>query len=239
MSNADSSSRLLWLDSLRGIAIVAMMAYHFVFDLSQQGWITVNMYEDTRWIVIRSLIVSLFVWIAGLSLTLRPSLQGFMRRWAQLFTCALAVTLGSWVMFPQSYIFFGVLHFFCVASLVGVAVRTRPRLSLILGVIIFGLGLSLQSSFFDQPYWQWLGMMTHKPITEDYVPIFPWLGVYCLGMACGHRLKAISSLFKPLDTVSPYLSKPLHFLGQRSLRVYMLHQPIFLAFLWLLSRALT
>ena len=30
--------------------------------------------------------------------------------------------------------------------------------------------------------------MTGKPITEDYVPLFPWTGVMLIGVAAGHAL---------------------------------------------------
>ena len=40
----------------------------------------------------------------------------------------------------------------------------------------------------DAPWLNWIGMMTHKPATEDYVPLFPWLGVVLIGVALGHVL---------------------------------------------------
>ena len=34
----------------------------------------------------------------------------FWRRWCSIALCALLVSVGSWLMFPTSYIYFGVLH---------------------------------------------------------------------------------------------------------------------------------
>ena len=77
-----------------------------------------------------------------------------------------------------------------------------------------------------------MGLITQKPVTEDYVPLLPWLGVVCWGFAFGQwQIKkgwhfAVHPLFKPV-------SKPLSVLGQHSLVYYMLHQPILIGLLYL------
>lgn len=234
--NSTSNPRIHWLDSLRGAAICMMMSYHFIFDLNQYDWVSVNLYEDPFWLSLRAMIVSLFVWISGISLVIRSSQKStFFVRWLQISGCALCVSVGSWLMFPKSYIFFGVLHFFCVASVIGMSLRHYPRFNLVLGFVCLTIGLCFQHAFFDQPSWQWLGLMTHKPITEDYVPLLPWFGVYCLGLTSGVWLRLINKPFSVLERLPSPIHLTLQWLGKRSLRVYMLHQPIFLAGLWLFN----
>ena len=51
----------------------------------------------------------------------------------------------------------------------------------------------------DEDRWLgWLGFMTHKPVTEDYVPLFPWAGVLLLGVAAGHGVRKKGPLNAPL-----------------------------------------
>jgi uncharacterized membrane protein len=75
--------------------------------------------------------------------------------------------------------------------------------------------------------------MTHKPVTEDYVPLFPWTGVVLLGIAAGHLLWRHA--FAPLAWLAR-APAPLRWLGRHSLVVYMVHQPLLLGALWLALR---
>ena len=65
-----SPQRLDRLDALRGAAIVWMALFHLAFDLNHFGWLNPkqNFYTDPLWTVQRSCIVSLFLFVAGLSL---------------------------------------------------------------------------------------------------------------------------------------------------------------------------
>ena len=102
------------VDALRGLALVSMTAYHFAFDLNHFGYIRQNFYDDPLWTLQRTAIVSLFLFTAGLGQVLAVQAgQGwrrFGRRWGQVAACAALVSLGSWWMFPRSWISFGVLH---------------------------------------------------------------------------------------------------------------------------------
>ena len=96
------------------------------------------------------------------------------------------------------------------------------------------LGLSLihilprlvQHRFFDQPFSHWVGLVTHKPITEDWVPVLPWLGVMLWGLALGQWLLQRRPVW--LAGPLPGALKPLAVLGRWSLSFYMLHQPVFI-----------
>ena len=86
---------------------------------------------------------------------------------------------------------------------------------------------------FDGRTLGWVGFMTAKPMTEDYVPLFPWMGVLLLGVALGHVL--VRTRFAVLAPLAR-LPLALRLLGRRSLVVYLLHQPLMIGALWLLLR---
>ena len=214
------------LDALRAVAIVWMAIFHFSFDLNHFGFIRQNFYTDPFWTVQRSCIVSLFLFCAGFgqAIALAQAQQGprFWRRWAQVAGCALLVTAGSWFVFPNSFISFGVLH--CIALALVVL-----RLSAGAGAWLWPLGLLalllpqwLQSPWFDTRWTNWIGLVTHKPIAEDYVPLLPWLGVMGWGLAGGQWVLARRRTW--VTGAVPDLLKPLAVLGRWSLSFYMLHQ---------------
>ena len=108
------SGRFEAVDALRGLAMVWMTAFHFSYDLNHFGFWQQDFYRDTFWTGQRTLILSLFLFCAGLgqaiALAQGQSWPRFGRRWAQIAGCALLVSAGSWLMYPQSFIYFGVLH---------------------------------------------------------------------------------------------------------------------------------
>lgn len=231
-------SRFAALDALRGCAIALMVAYHFCFDLQYYGFIHANFNVDPFWLKSRAFIVSLFLFVVGISLVLANrrvvNWRAWRRRFGILMFCAALTSLTSYVMFPESWIFFGVLHFIATASLLGLAFLRWHRLTPVAGLILIAAGLMVESPFFDQPALQWLGMMTYKPFTEDYVPLLPWFGVVLLGMFLG-RMALENKGFAPALAWSPKGApgRSLAYAGRYSLPIYMLHQPLLMGALFL------
>jgi uncharacterized membrane protein len=234
------------LDALRGLAILWMAGFHFCFDLNYYGLIHPRQHflSDPFWTVQRSIIVSLFLLCAGVGQALAQEAclgwPRFWRRWAQVATCALLVSVGSAQMFPRSWISFGVLHgaavmLLLVRGLVPALERLARRwpdvnvTMWLLGVALLAWALpqGWRHAWFDSRWWNWTGLVAHLPVTEDYVPVLPWLGVMLVGVALGrwglqHRRHWLAG---PL----PSPLRPLAALGRWSLSFYMLHQPVLIA----------
>ena len=77
------------------------------------------------------------------------------------------------------------LHFIAVASVLGLLFLHAGWLNMIAGVGVILFATWYQSAWFDAPGRRWIGLMTHKPLTEDYVPLMPWFGVVLLGLFVG------------------------------------------------------
>jgi len=242
--------RLERIDLLRAAAMVWMTVFHFCFDLNHFGFIEQNFYRDPFWTWQRTAIVSLFLFTAGLSQAVAwhqsQSWARFWRRWVQILAAALLVTAGSMIMFPSSYIYFGVLH--------GIAVMlVIVRLSAGWGAWLWLAGAAAiaakhlappliaafpSAEVLNTPLLNWLGLISRKPVTEDYVPLLPWLGVMWWGMAAGqwilrHRPWWLHGDGPPGGPVRHGMVK----LGQWSLSYYLLHQPVLIGllsvFVWL------
>jgi len=227
------------LDALRGAAIVWMVLFHFCFDLNHLGWLQPpqDFYRGAFWTTQRSLIVSLFLLCAGAgqALAMQAGLgwRRFWRRWAQVAGCALLVSAGSALMFPNSWISFGVLHGMAL-MLIAARLLTPLRAWLWpLGAALLLLPRWLQHGFFDSRWTNWVGLVTHKPITEDYVPVLPWLGLMLWGLAAGQWLLARRPAL--LAGGVPVVLSPLAKLGRWPLTVYMLHQPLLIGALTALA----
>lgn len=236
---ARPSGRFDRLDALRGAAIVWMIGFHFCFDLNHFGWLRPpqNFYHDAFWTTQRTLIVSGFLLCAGAGQAVAlAALQGwprFWRRWAQVAGCALLVSIGSMAMFPRSWISFGVLHGIAVMLIAARLLAPAGRALWPLGGLLVLLPQWLQHPLFDTRLTNWVGLVTRKPITEDFVPVLPWLGVMLWGLAAGQWLLAHRRgvLAGPL----PRALAPLVVLGRWPLTVYMLHQPLLIGALMALQ----
>jgi len=226
----DGGDRYDRLDALRGFAIVWMAAFHFAFDLNYFGLLSPrqNFYADPLWTTQRTLIVSLFLLAAGagqaVAVARGQSWPRFWKRWAQVAACAVLVSLGSWFMFPRSWISFGVLHGIALMLLVLRATAPLGRAWFVLGLVAIALPHLVQHPFFDTRLTNWVGLVTRKPVTEDYVPLLPWIGVMGLGYAATREvLRARPRL---LGGALPGAFQPLALLGRWPLTFYMVHQPV-------------
>ncbi len=230
-----SRERFDRLDALRGVAIVWMAIFHFCYDLNYFGLMHQNFRVDPFWTLQRTCIVSLFLFCAGLghavALEQGQSWRRFWRRWAQIAACAALVSAGSAWMFPRSWISFGILHGIAVMLILARLLAPLKGGLWIAGALAIALPQLVQHPFFDTRWSNWVGLVTHKPVTEDYAPVLPWLGVLLWGLAAGRWLLAQRRGWLA-GALAPRFA-PLATLGRWSLSFYMLHQPVLIGALWL------
>jgi uncharacterized membrane protein len=232
------------LDALRGVAIVWMALFHFAFDLNHFGLITPRQLftVDTFWTTQRTCIVSLFLFCAGVgqavALDAGQAWPRFWRRWAQVAGCAVLVSIGSAQMFPRSWIHFGVLHGIAVMLiLLRLLAPLAMRWLAALAMLAIALPWLVRHPWFDSKLTNWVGLVTRKPVTEDFVPVLPWLGVMLFGLIAGRWLLAHRRGWLAGAVPPPWRWLPT--LGRWSLSFYMLHQPVLIGAIkiWLVFRA--
>ena len=135
----------------------------------------------------------------------------FSRRFLQISTFAICISLTTYFMFPNTWVYFGTLHCIALSSLLCLPFLRIPKIAGLIGITMLSLHLFFQIGL------PWF-MLSH--ISMDYIPLFPWIGVVLVGFYLNNigfhslKLKENNALFA------------LEYLGKRSLMIYIIHQPI-------------
>lgn len=227
------SDRFLLIDSVRGFAVLLMVIFHFCFDLRYFGFVDWNVPNGPGWWQFRYLILCLFILTVGISMSLAQGSgfrkKSFLIRQTRLLVAAAAISFMSVFLFPDTWIYFGILHFIFVASLICVLLVSKPLLALSLGVAI------ILASIFSivHPFWPFNYLGRYLPrYTEDFVPFFPWMGVAFVGIYLGNLVNSSKPEFCRRHEAKTA------FVGRHALTIYLLHQPILFAgfsvYIWLL-----
>ena len=232
--------RVPLIDQLRGIALIAMAIYHFTWDLGFFGYIEPETATTGGWRLFARVIAGSFLFLSGFSLVLghgqgfRP--KPFLIRFGKIALAAAAITVATYVAFPQTFIFFGILHAIAAASLVGLLfVRLPVVLTLLAAAAAVAAPLYLRAPLFDHPALWWVGLSVDVPRSNDYVPLLPWLAPVLLGIALA-RLFVAGPLPERLAGIGGATKvrwkSLLEKAGRHSLAIYLLHQPVLIAFVY-------
>jgi uncharacterized membrane protein len=184
-------------------------------------------------------IASTFLFLAGFSLVLAhyPKLRGqaFLRRFAVILGAALAISAATWWFTPDGWIFFGILHAMALGSLIGLIFLRLPVIVTLMAAVAAMLLPGLyRSSTFDTPWLWFAGLSEQLPRSNDYVPLFPWIGALLTGIAVA-RLLVDYGLLQRLSHL-PDGPAWLRWGGRHSLIVYLLHQPVLFALVFCASQ---
>lgn len=231
--------RLHWLDTIRGMALIAMASYHFMWDLSDFGYLEPD-FPSSGWprIYARA-IASTFLFLAGFSLVLAHGdyirWRSFWKRWLIVASAAALVTAATYFAIPRGFVYFGILHAIAAASLIGLLFLRVPwLLTLIVAAAAFVAPLYLRSDTFNEPWFLWIGLSTAPRVSFDYVPLLPWLAPFLIGVATAR----ISPLMRWLrqnasgEKSHNLGARSLSFLGRHSLVFYLVHQPVLMSILY-------
>lgn len=225
MSNLSKTRnpRVNEVDILRGMAIVLMVIFHFCYNLAAFDWLDISTNKDIEWRVFRAVIVSGFLLAVGMSSYLvyskHVNLIKLSKTVVKLIAVALLLTVGSLFMYPNAWVYFGIIHFIAVALPISVIFARFPTVALIIGVTC--LGAYHLDWISMRPIWLW--SVEHLSIprkTTDLVSFIPWISPVLIGIYLMHK-----SLFN-IKISENVISNKLAFLGRHSLAIYLIHQPI-------------
>lgn len=225
------------IDSLRGLAVVNMVCYHFLFDV----YILQGLNPTWRSIpgihIWQQGICWTFLLVSGLSFHLGK------RHWRNgliISACGVLVTAVTLVAAPEEAIWFGVLTLLGAALLIAALLRpVLERIPAPAGAagsfLLFLLTRSLQQKvialgpfvlcsvpdvLYQRGILTFLGFPGTGFYSSDYFPLFPWLFLYLTGYFLGRLL-----LRRPPNWLNRSVPG-LDWLGRHSLLIYLIHQPV-------------
>jgi uncharacterized membrane protein len=233
------TKRFWELDFLRGIALILMIALHFIFDLNDILGIESVDYRTKFWYYEGRISAFLFIALAGITSVLiykkyplEEAIQKNFKRCIKIAVFALLVTIATWIFDAPRTIWFGILHFLSVCILITIPILRFKWISIGIGLVaalIGGYLFTLKSTS-----WAWLPLGI-RPIgfsTFDYYPIFPWITFFLIGIFLGHILYKTP---EPISRRYPgKTERGLAVIGKYSLWIYMIHQPVIIGILLLI-----
>lgn len=239
------------LDAARGIAILMMVLFHTLFDLYFFQILPVNV-TSGFWRYFAFATASLFLVIAGISLSLsfariRKSAASttpfttwihYAKRGAFIFCCGLLVTLATYLYLGGGFVLFGILHVIGVTIIISPLFFRFKEKNILIGALIIAVGIVISAvPVYGPAILLPFGIHPASFYSVDYEPLFPWSGLMIAGIGAGCLVYPDGKRsFSVPQTLVPALS-PLAFLGRHSLVIYLIHQPLILLVLQVLTGA--
>jgi uncharacterized membrane protein len=238
--------RYLEIDLFRGIAVIMMVTYHFLFDLAFFSLYPVDV-TGGFWKLFAMATASLFLLLVGISLTIsaagaRKSLSSsqfyvkYLKRGILLLLVAIAITLATWLYLGEGYIIFGILHLIGVSVIIAPFFLNRGKITLFCGIACIVAGICIQNLQGPGIFLP-LGVHSGTFYSVDYTPIFPWFGLVLTGIYIGElaypggRRGFLLPVCRMTRKFSGFLVRSAAFLGKHSLLIYIIHQPIIILLL--------
>ena len=234
------------LDTIRGCALVSMMLYHAAWDLVYLFGADWPWYRGFAAYVWQQSICWTFILLSGYCFALG---RHQFRRGLTVFFCGALITAVTWAWMPENLVLFGVLTLLGSSMLLangfqGLLQRVPPRAGLAGSFLLFLVFRDVNDGYLGFEgarffrFWAgardlgtaFAGFPPADLFSTDYFSFLPWFFLFLTGYFL-FRLR-------PEETREIRRVPLVTAMGRRSLLLYMLHQPVIYALLWL-GRVLT
>lgn len=244
-STADDRSRYWEIDLMRGISVVAMIAFHSVWNLWYFDIVDWNILGPWGQTIART-IGSMFLSLVGVSLSisyhqarlhLHPSqlFLKYIKRGLVLFGWGMVIT---WVtrLVLDAPVYFGILHLIGTATILAIPLLPHGKIAGMLGLGIIIANLLIPRLPYTAFWLLPLGLTRISQPMSDYYPLFPWFGVVLVGLYLGDKAYPSGKRSVPLPPPKSHLVAGLVYLGRNSLLIYLTHQPLLFGLTFLFAR---
>lgn len=227
------------LDTVRGVCILSMVAYHGMYDLVDIFGLPSAWYTGLPGYIWQQSICWTFILLSGMCWQLS---RHHVKRGLLLVGCGAAISLITWLAMPSQRILYGVLNLLGLSALLLIPLdklfRKVPAWAGLGGaLLLFALtkNVSRGSLGFEGlvlcqlPSWLYatdllavVGFPSPTFWSTDYFPLLPWFFLFCAGYFLWGLLSQSERAKERLASGV----RPLSFLGRHSLIIYLAHQPV-------------
>ncbi|MBE6022552.1 MAG: DUF1624 domain-containing protein [Cellulosilyticum sp.] len=227
------------LDSIRGISLISMIAYHLIWDLVYLFGMEWKWYQSTGGYVWQQSICWTFILLSGFcwSIGNHP-----LKRGVNMLVIGSVITLATVILMPENRIVFGILTLIgsCNLILIGLEKslkRVHEGRGLLLSMFLFilmkqvnngyiGFGedfiFRLPDILYQGYFTTYIGFTAPEFYSADYFSLIPW----CFLFIAGYFLYQIVAKKDGLRYLYKKGIGVIEYIGRHSLIVYVLHQPI-------------
>jgi len=223
---------------LRGLAVLNMVIFHLFYDLVYIYGYEFDWFMSRASQIWQQSIAWTFILVAGFSFNLT---RKYFKHAFTLVLFSTILTLVTYYLMPEEVIWFGILHFLATTFIItwltqNFLQKINPWIGIFLALALFYITRNIYSGYlnffnynimipeaiYTNKYLFWLGFPLDNFSSSDYFPLLPWFFLYIVGFFIG-KLFRLGKISVPKF---PKKNNILTFLGQNSLIIYLLHQPI-------------
>lgn len=234
-----NSNRIFLIDEIRGLAIIIMVFYHFIFNLVYFFGVHISFFDSPFLNFFISCVSALFIFMAG---CMSNFSKNNLKRGLHCLAWAFGATIITFFCFYIPYVF-GVLHLigFCILAFHFARPwlqKINPFLGMSVTLFLMHLTYNMQFGYFNLLWYKlflpnsWyqskllfvIGLPRSDFQSLDYFPFFPWLWCFLAGSYFGVLLKG--KKLPPFVYSTKSHSKLLATIGINSLFIYIVHQPV-------------
>ncbi len=242
------SNRIHSLDLFRGIAMVFVVFYHFVYDLIYINGANIEFFHSDIFDAVHTFFLIILFFVSGICTAFS---RNSLKRGVFIFLLGEILTIGSNLFSASDTFVFGVLSFFGASMMI--TAISEKFLKKINPIALFFVGVILYIMFFDfvknagtihllfadikiplpsdRLYLYPIGILHDRFSSLDYFPLVPNYFVFLAGFAISKFVK--ENKFPKFFYKVKFT--PLEFIGKHSLLIYALHQPAFIIILSLVQ----
>ena len=218
-----------------------MVVYHGLYDLVAFELLTINLFS-LMWRAAVVVGASLFIGLAGTSLHLSyyrnrqrlthsALLKKYFSRGLQLIGWGLLITAITYFYLGDGFIVWGVLHSIGASIILAPLLVPLGTKNIFIAIALIAAGIFLSTVRVSTTALLWLGLTPKNFFSVDYYPLLPWFGVFLLGVSVGALFCPHGQRLYTLKSTESRVIKKLTTIGQYSLLIYLLHQPVLLTIL--------
>ncbi len=226
---ADQFMPRFWeIDFVRGVAILMMVQFHFMWDLNYFGFIEVSLYTGF-WGVFQKATAGLFLALVGVTFALKHGLGRetdvfvAVKSGALIFSGGMLLTLFTFILYREQFIYFGILHLIGVSRVLAIPFAKWKYLNLIIAAAVIALPATIPLQYIQVSALVWLGLAVPSP-TLDFFPVLPWFGAVLIGIFVGNTFYKGGRPTMLNLGYEPRVVRFVGLLGKNSLAIYFLHQ---------------